>query len=309
MSLLETNGMIQFGLIVLLAFLACTKVTLQGRVSRKFIHNEQDSILYNAIFFTGVAAFLLLLFPQSPLSRDIVVLAGISAVTTTFFQVLYTVTLNRGPVSLTVLICNFSVLMVTAFSIIAFKEKLYYSQIGGIVCLFISMILNTDTSSDGKKSGKQWFVLAIVTMLVNGLGTCLQKAFYLTDGSKVENASNTYLAIMYVAAAIFAFVLYFVYSRAVKKEKSSFGFNLHVVGYAFLIGLVLAVYQRMNMFGIEKIDGTFFYPTFCGMQSVIMTAIGVILFRDRLSRRQWVGVSFGVLSIVLMNLKIGGYIG
>lgn len=309
MSQLESSTLLQLLLMVVLAVFACTKVTLQGRVSRGYIRNEQDSILYNALFFTGVAVFLLLLFPQSVPTRDLVLLASASAIVTTFFQVLYTVTLNAGPVSLTVLICNFSVLLVTTFSVVVFKEKLYYSQIGGIACLIVSMILNTDRSGNEKKGGKKWLILALVTMLVNGMGTCLQKSFYLTEASKVENSSNTYLSVMYAVAAVFAFLLYFVYTRAIKKENSSFGFNLHVIGYAFLIGLVLAVYQKMNMFGIEHIDGTFFYPTFSGMQSVIMTAIGVVLFKDRLSRRQWVGVLFGILSIVLMNLKIGGYIG
>jgi multidrug transporter EmrE-like cation transporter len=40
------------------------------------------------------------------------------------------------------------------------------------------------------------------------------------------------------------------------------------------------------------------------MQSLGMTAIGLILFKDKLSLRQKIGIAFGIGCVVLMNLRL-----
>ena len=54
-----------------------------------------------------------------------------------------------------------------------------------------------------------------------------------------------------------------------------------------------------------RIPGSFFFPTFSGMSSVLMTVIGILLFGDRLNKRQWVGVLFGIGAVVLLNVQFG----
>ena len=73
------------------------------------------------------------------------------------------------------------------------------------------------------------------------------------------------------------------------------------------MGLVLAVYQKFYMTANLKLDGAFFFPTITGLQSINMTAVGIILFGDRLNKRQWIGVIFGILAVVLLNFKVGPY--
>ena len=53
MSILEKNDLFRFLFIILLTVLACAKVTLQGKVSRRYIRTTQDSVLYNVLFFTA----------------------------------------------------------------------------------------------------------------------------------------------------------------------------------------------------------------------------------------------------------------
>ena len=78
--------------------------------------------------------------------------------------------------------------------------------------------------------------------------------------------------------------------------------------YAVGIGVILAVFQKLYMLGIEHIPGTVMFPTYAGMQSLAMTVIGIVLFKDHLSARQKIGVLCGIASVALINLKLGGYL-
>ena len=41
------------------------------------------------------------------------------------------------------------------------------------------------------------------------------------------------------------------------------------------------------------------------LQSLIMTLVGVVMFKDQLTRRQQLSVLCGIVSVVLMNLRFG----
>lgn len=75
--------------------------------------------------------------------------------------------------------------------------------------------------------------------------------------------------------------------------------------FATVMGLDLAIFQKVYMIGNMEIPGSLFFPTFSGMQSVVMTMIGVLMFGDRLNKRQWVGVLFGIGAVVLLNVQFG----
>lgn len=305
MELLKTNGLIQALFLVLLTALACTKVTLQGRVSRRYIRVAQDSVLYNALFFSAVALALFIVFPQSSPTPEIVLLALLSGVCNAMFQILYSIALNEGPVSLTVLMTGFSVFFPTVLCIAVFHEKLFLTQFVGVLLLLASMILNAGHGPNDKKGSVKWIVLTLLAMLASGGTGCIQKLFYSTESSAMPNSTNTFLVTVYIFSALLSFATYFFGKYTGKKEKSSFWFNKNVLFYALGIGVVLAVFQKLYMLGIAAIDGSVFFPTYSGMTSLAMTAIGIVLFKDHLSRRQWLGVLCGIASVALINIKIG----
>ena len=308
MNILEGNDLLQFLLLLLLTFLGSAKVTLQGRVSRGYLRTTQDSVLYNVLFFTAIAVILAVLFPLAVPTHDVLLLGLLSGLSNAAFQITYSVALNEGPVSLTVLMTSFSVLFPTSFSIILFNEKIYYTQFIGVLLLAASLVLNVGHGKNEKKVSAKWLIFSVVATLCSGLSSCIQKIFYLTDGSKVPNSANTYLVFLDAISAAFGLATYFYGARFGKKEKSTFWFNKNVLFYAIGIGVVLAVYQKFYMMGIRYIPGTVLFPTYAGMQSLAMTIIGIVLFKDHLSARQKLGILCGIASVALINLKIGGYL-
>ena len=298
------NYFLQFLVILVLVILGSAKVTLQSAASRKYIRNAQDSILYNTMFFASVATCFALFFPHSAVNGEIVLLAAIVSSLTVTFQIIYSIALTIGPVSITVLIVNFHIFIVTLISAIVFHETLYLTQVLGIVFLIFSMLYSVKRSADEKKATSKWLFLTLISMFSTGLASTAQKLFHLTPSAQIENASNTFLLWIYILSASIALLVAVFRSHFGKREKSTFWFNKNVLFYAMAVGAIICVYQKFYMFGLSNLDGMFMFPTYSGMVALFMTTIGILFFKDKLTKRQLCGVALGICSVVLMNLRL-----
>lgn len=304
-ELFKTNGIAQFLLLLTITLLGCIKVTIQTKACRRNLRNTQDSLVYNTMFFASVALFLGLIFPQTLPTPLLITLSALSAITNVAFQVIYSVCLTCGPISLTVLIVNFSVLIPTLYSSVFFKEQVFITQIFGIILLIVSMLLSFNRNEGEQKASKKWLILTLIALGANGAGAIIQKFFYKTELANVENAANTFLLFVYIFATAMTFILSLFNSHTGKKEKCTFWFSKSMLFYAVIVGLIIAVFQKLFMLSTECVPGTVMYPTYYGMQSVGMGIIGMLVFKDHLSVKQKLGILVGALSIAMMNLKIG----
>ena len=293
---------LQFLVVLTMALLGCAKVTLQGRASRKFFQNGADSVLFHTMLFLFVALTLVVIFPTAGLTWSGFWLSVLCALFTFFYQVFYAQALKEGPVSLTVLICSFSTFLVVLYSTIAFGETLYLSHIAGMLLLIRSMILNA--RQEEKEKGRRWLFFTLAAMVSTAVGTSIIKLFGKTEAAEVAGSDITFLALSYVAAAVFALGYYIVNRYTGKKEKHTFALSWKVFAYALAIGIVLGVFQKFYALGMQHLDAAFMMPTWYGLQTLGMTTIGILAFGDKLRPRQKWSIVCGLACIILMNLRI-----
>ena len=293
---------LQFLVVLAMSLLGCAKVTLQGRASRKFFKNGADSVLFHTMLFLFVALTLVVIFPTAGLTWGGFWLSVLCALFTFCYQVFYAQALKEGPVSLTVLICSFSTFLVVIYSTIAFGETLYLSHIGGMLLLIISMFLNA--KQEEKEKGRRWLFFTLAAMVSTAVGTSIIKLFGKTEAAEVAGSDITFLALSYVAAAVFALGYYILNRYTGKKEKHTFAFSWQVLAYAIGIGVVLGVFQKFYALGMQKLDAAFMMPTWYGLQTLGMTTIGIFAFDDKLNTRQKWGIACGLACIIAMNLRI-----
>ena len=294
--------LLQFLIVLIMSLLGCTKVTLQGRASRKFFQNGADSALFHTMLFLFVALTLVVIFPTAGLTWSGFWLSVLCALFTFFYQVFYAQALKEGPVSLTVLICSFSTFFVVLYSTVAFGETLYLSHVAGMLLLILSMFLNL--KKEEKEKGRRWLFFTLAAMVSTAVGTGIIKLFGKTEAAEVEGADITFLALSYVAAAVFALGYYALNRYTGKKEKHTFQFSWKVLAYAAAVGVVLGVFQKFYALGMQELDASFMMPTWYGIQTLGMTVIGIFAFGDRLTKRQKLGVACGILCIIVMNLRL-----
>ena len=293
---------LQFLAVLTMSLLGCAKVTLQGRASRKFFQNGADSVLFHTMLFLFVALTLVVIFPTAALTWQGFWLSVLCALFTFCYQVFYAQALKEGPVSLTVLICSFSTFLVVLYSTIAFGETLYLSHIVGMLFLILSMLLNV--KQEEKEKGKRWLFLTLAAMVSTAVGTSIIKLFGKTEAAEVAGSDITFLALSYVAAAVFAIFYYALNRWTGKKEKHTFKLSWKVLAYALAIGVVLGVFQKFYALGMQQLDAAFMMPTWYGLQTLGMTAIGIFAFGDKLLPRQKWSIACGLACIILMNLRV-----
>ena len=291
---------LQFLFIVMLVAFACSKVTLQGDVCRKYLHGTRDSVFYNALFFTSVLLFLVIIFHPVLYTRETFIFGVLVGAASVIFQCTYSIALTIGPVSLTVMITGFSIMISTISSVILFNESVSVFQVIGMIFLAVSLVLTTFEKKSVSQTSLKWLINTLVATVSNGAGATLQKVYSkLYAVTEKGDTSASLLVIIYLAAAVLSFCALVFFK---KPEGRRFDIK-HAMPFALGIGLIICVYQRLYMIGLSKIDGVFFFPVSSGLQSLAMTFIGVTLFRDKLSRRQWAGTACGLLSICLMNIR------
>lgn len=294
---------LQFILIVLVALFSCTKVTLQSFAGRAHIRSLRDSLYFNFLFFVFVSLSLFLFFPMAKPTKWMVLSGLVMSITTVIYQVFYSIALTKGPVSLAAMIVNFNTLVTTVLSIVVFREKVYLSYILGIILFLVSIILSKkDENADNKAKNGFWFLLTVITMLSCGIGSFLQKLYAVNIGAKIENSTNTFLLFMYIFSAVFAYLIYLIAGKK-HSEKRCFSLKSTAPLFAFLMGICLAVFQKLNIECMKSLDGSFYFPTYAGVQSLLVCILGILVFRDKLSKRQFAGILFGIFSIILMNCK------
>lgn len=299
--------LIWFLVVLALAVMGSGKVTMQGAASRKVIRNSSDSVIFTALLFLVIAGVQAILFPLGRMDTVGVLMAAFCGLINILFQTCYAIGLGTGPVSITSMIVNFAGIFTSLYSIIAYREDVYLLQIFGVALLIGSLILSVKRGKNDPPIRLSWVLVTFSAMVCGIISSSLLRAFGKGEHVIEEGSEVTFNVILYAVAAALGLLFYLIRSRIPHGERTTFhkGNLKFVLLFALAIGVDLGIYQRIYTWGSINIDGGFMYPTFIGLSSLIMTGVGLIGFRDRLSTAQKIGIVCGLLCVVLMNLRIG----
>ena len=282
-------------LIIPLCILAVSKVTLQSGFSKKNVQTPVDALFFNAMIFLSAAALSApVIFREISLS-DFAWGAAFGFFSV-LFQLFYCFALRYGPVSITVLTVNCSMIVPVCFSVLFFNEQLTLCRVIGIVTVILAFILNTEMTK-GRKHSIVWIVSALTAFAANSGCSIVQKSFTVIShsGDKAE-----FVAAAYLCAAVMSFVIIALFR--VKKANITYKVTVKVCITALTIGGILFSFQLLNTYAVSIIDGTVLYPVYNGGSTLLSTFVGLLFFREKMSVRQTAGMISGIIGIVLLCL-------
>ncbi len=297
--------MLQFLILFGMVVFASAKATLQAGVSRRLLYSGQDSAFFHAQMFLLTALVMALLFWSFDFPLYGIWMAFGAGFFTVVYQISYAAALQTGAVALTVLFSNFNTLLVTLFCIVTYQERVYLTQLIGMIFLVVSMILIS------KKERKEampscprgrWILLALTAMLSCAGANIFMKIFSVSSTGDVA-FGRSFVVLMYLIAAFFSLIWYLLNRK--KHGKCSYGYrSVRAWSVSLLIAVLLGAYQLFYQRGLSSVPGSVLFPSFAGAQTLSMTVIGAVAFRDRLTRCQWWGMLCGILCVILMNLDL-----
>lgn len=276
--------------------LASLKVTVQTTLTRVSIRNTTDVVLYNMMVFFTIGGVYLLINGATLPSASTLVLSLLYGLFSALFQLLYTACLKAGPVSLTVMISNFSIGITTLFGIFYYHETLTPVNLLGFAAITGSLILSADLKHTlRQKFSKKWLLMSLTTMVINGIA-CVVSAIH---SNKMPEANNTFMAVSYTFGGILM-LLYWLLRR--KTEPETVALTWKKLLPMASVGGILCLYLPLYLIGVRVFDVSIFYPVVNAGSSTLISILGIFLFKDRLKPSQIAGLVLGTLSIILLTL-------
>lgn len=294
---------ITFTLIVSLA------AALGGSIAKKYYTDKDSTTLAGGFVFNAVsclsAAVMLLCWGGFGTSSVFTIVFGVFFGAVTALQGITNIAaLQVGPMSYTSVIISFSTLISALSGAMFFNESLSWAHILGIALMLASFVLAAKSDGDEKKANSKWLFLCLIAFAATGAIGIMQKVH---QSSEYRSELNAFLIIAFISSAIFCSIFASLLKRREcrladakeKENKSKKPFWL-LLGIMLVSGACGAVNNKFNLYLSGVMDSAVFFPIVNGGGLVLTTFAAVLLFREKLSKKQWVGVVFGIASVVFL---------
>ena len=140
-----------------------------------------------------------------------------------------------------------------------------------------------------------WVVYLALSVAFNGGFTTVQN---VVGRAFVGESSSGIMTVTLLCSAVVFLILSLILERREIRARLCSGV-LYMIG----AGLSNGSSNLFVMLVVPLMSASVLYPVMSVSSLAIVLLISAVFFKERLSRRQWLGVAVGVISTLLMNLK------
>lgn len=199
-----------------------------------------------------------------------------------------------GGFGITSLIYSYSTVIPTLHAILFLNEKMSLIIGVGFVFLIISLFLtNADCSMSGKVTLK-WVIAMALAFLSNGMCSVIQNVQQNAFEGTHKNEFMVF-ALLIVEVVLWGLVLF--KDRPYIKE--SFGKGLFP---AAACGICNGATNLLVMFLLGMMASSVLFPALSAGGIIISFVFSVFVYKESFGIRQGIGVAFGIVAMVLLNL-------
>ena len=201
--------------------------------------------------------------------------------------VLMQMNIRRNGVVLSSIFQKLGLLVTLVISVVFYREIPTLLQGGGfLLAVFAIVLMNYQ-----KGSGNAGFRAGLIAMLFTcGMADAMSKIF--TESSVAEKEAQ-FLFYTFAAAMALCFVLMVSRKQKIGIREALFGTMIAIPNFfasKFLLG------------ALEALSAVIVYPVFSVGTILVVTLAGVLAFRERLGKRQWIGIAVILIALVLLNI-------
>lgn len=284
---------------LLFSILASTLIFIIFKLFDRFNINTLQAIVVNYIVacFCGFIAFDggvdMTSIPNYPWFYYTLVLGSIFIIV---FN-LMAITTQRNGMSVVSVATKMSLVIPILFGLLYYKESLGLLKLIGMTFALIAVYLASVTSKHPSQTKKPSLLLPLMVFLGSGIIDTSLK--YLEDAFVKEQDLPLFSATIFGAAGTIG-ICVLVYQVI----RGSFKFDIKNV----LAGIALGVPNYFSIFflvkalrsGLLESSGIF---TVNNVTIVLLSSlIGMLLFKEKISTKNWIGIGLAVLSIILIAL-------
>ncbi|MBQ2955742.1 MAG: DMT family transporter [Clostridia bacterium] len=274
---------------LILAMVSSMLVAVFMRLSEKYSRGGTGMLAVNYVMCCALSlAFSgsINLFPASEELPSALMLGGINGVLYLAGFVLLQWNISKNGVVLPSTFMKLGVLVPTVISMIVFGEQPGAAQIIGILMAVAAIIL----INGGEKQKTGSAPGLVLLLLAGGSGDVMSKVYEEIGPAALK---DQFLLYTFMTALILCAALCIA-------KKQSFGWKEALFG--LLVGIPNYFSARFLLLSLKDVPAVVAYPSFSVGTIVLVTVVGVLCFKEKLSRRKMIALGVILVSLALLNL-------
>lgn len=201
--------------------------------------------------------------------------------------VLMQINIRENGVVLSSIFQKLGLLVTLVVSVVFYREIPDFFQAVGFV-LAIAAIVLMNYRKDASGVGSRWGLIAM--LLCCGTADAMSKVFTESGAASLE---GQFLFFTFAVATVLSFVIMRKKAQKIGLREVLFGTLIAVPNYfasVFLLG------------ALERLSAVIVYPVFSVGTILVVTLAGVLAFRERLGKQQWIAIAAILVALVLLNV-------
>lgn len=271
--------------------------TVQSVCAKEYNKKSNDSpLLYSAL----VAFFSLIFFVATSdlkfnFSSSYLWYSIFFAIATSVNILSLLMAVSIGPLSVTTLISQYSLIIPTLYGLIFLGETVKKSWIWGMLFLVVSLFLtNKESEQNEKKINLKWLVYVLLKFISNGACSTIQKVYQINFDGKYQSEFMILSLSIVVVTMFIASILY---------EKKSFVQSLKKgFPYYSVSGLSNGMVNFLVLILSLRMSATLMFPIVSAGGVVLSVVVSILAYKEKFSLCQKIGFILGISSVVMLSV-------
>ena len=277
-------------LYLILAIASSALVSIFIRLSENYVKNNISMLCMNymmclmlAVGYTGMDK----VFETGEGFGTAIGLGVVNGILFLASFVLLQINVRRNGVVLSATFMKLGVLVPTLLSVIAFREKPEVQQvIGFLVALLAIVLINFE-----KGQGEAGFKIGLLLLLLGGgSGDAMAKIYDEVGPAQFE---EQFLCFTFASALVLCVIL------AIKKQQK---LTKTDILFGLLVGIPNYFSARFLLKAVGEVPAVVAYPTYSVATIVVISLVGMLCFKEKITKRQQLAIGIILVALVLLNI-------
>lgn len=281
-------------LLFLSVFIDTFKNIYYNHFSNNVLKSNCDAILFNVVCGIGSVLFFICTGCGFEISKFSMITALIFAAVTAMAQYCSIMSMSTGLMSFSVLFTYLGMLIPTLFGIIVYHQSVSAMQIPGLLLMLVTLYLGAGIKKGGSFNFK-WLMFALGSLVMWGLVGVIQQ---IHQNSAYAGEMNGFLLWSFMFMTLIFAVLYIIMPKTDKNYKLKSTATIPSV----ISGVIIGAVNLINLYLSGQLPSIVVFPILNGGVIVFSGLAALVLFKEKLTRKQYVGIILGIAAICLLNL-------
>ena len=284
---------------LLLSILASTIIFIIFKLFEKFQINIFQAIVVNycIAFTTGILSYNgTITISQLPNLDWFYYTLILGALFIIVFN-LMGITTQKNGLSVVSVATKMSVVVPVLFGLLYYNENLGAIKLFGIGIALIAVYLTSNKSDQRTVINRKLIVLPILVFVGSGIIDTSIK--FLEDAYVADNDVPLFSAIIFLAAAIIGFIIIII---QVMSGSFKFEFKNVIAGICLGVPNYFSIYFLVKTLRSDILESSGIFAINNVSIVTLSTFVGIFLFKEKLIKKNWIGIGLAILSIILISI-------